>query len=133
MRSKEVRNCLKIVLFIKKLTMTLWPVGWLSTFCYHEDVGADRVFQMLNTFIWNSSPDDLDDFLRFVSGSRSSATCILPKRITVSCAATNSLFASTCLLDLKLSNHFDSYKDFESAMRCVIKGNCTFTTVWISR
>ena len=72
-------------------------------------------------------PDDLDDFLRFVTGSRSSATCIQPRRIAVSCAATNSIFASTCLLDLKLPNNFDSYKDFESAMRSVIKGN-TFTT-----
>ena len=38
-----------------------------------EDEGAERVFQMLHTFIRNNSPDDLDDFLSFVTGSRSSA------------------------------------------------------------
>ena len=96
-------------------------------FTANEDEGAGRVFQMLQTFIRNSSPDDLDNFSRFVTGSRSSGTCILPRRITVSCAASNSIFASTCLLDLKLPNHFDTYKDFESSIRSVIKGN-TFTT-----
>ena len=77
--------------------------------CLHfpaiEDEGAERVFQMLQTFIQNSSLDDLNDFLRFVTGSRSSGTSILPRHITVSCAAANSIFASTCLLDLKLPNH----------------------------
>ena len=113
--------------FVHKDEVSKESVAGCLYFADSEDEHAERVFQMLHTFIRNSSPSDLDDFLRFVTGSRSSATCILPRRITVSCAPTNSIFASTCLLDLKLPNHFDSYKDFESAMRSVIKGN-TFTT-----
>ena len=113
--------------FVHKDEVSYQSVADCLNLAASEDEGAERVFQMLHTFIRNSSPDDLDDLLTFVTGSRSSATCILPRRITVSCATTNSIFASTCLLDLKLPKHFDSYKDFESAMRSVIKGN-TFMT-----
>ena len=113
--------------FVHKDKVSKESVAVCLYFAASEDQLAERVFQMLHTFIRNSSPNDLDDVLRFVTGSRCSATCILPRRITVSCAPTDSIFASTCLLDLKMPNHFDSYKDFESAMRSVIKGN-TFTT-----
>jgi len=125
----EIESCPQLFedCFVHKDEVSNESVAGCLHFTANEDEGAGRVFQMLQTFIRNSSPDDLDNFLRFVTGSRSSGTCILPRRITVSCAASNSIFASTCLLDLKLPNHFDSYKDFESSIRSVIKGN-TFTT-----
>lgn len=93
--------------FVHKEEVNNESVASCLHFATTENEGAERVFQMLNTFIQNSSPDDLDDFLRFVSDSRSSATCTLPKRITVFFAST-----STCLLNLKLPNHCNSYKDF---------------------
>ncbi|CAH3166093.1 unnamed protein product [Porites evermanni] len=71
-----------------------------------EDKNAQRVFQLLQTFFKNCNADGLDDFLRFVTGTRCSAKSILPRRITVSCESTNSIFASTCLLELKFPNHF---------------------------
>lgn len=93
--------------FVHKEEVNNESVASCLHFATTENEGTERVFQMLNTFIQNSSPDDLDDFLRFVSDSRSSATCTLPKRITVFFAST-----STCLLNLKLPNHCNSYKDF---------------------
>ena len=93
-----------------------------------EDKNAQRVFQLLQTFIKNCNADGLDDFKRFVTGTRCSAKSILPRRITVSCENTNSIFASTCLLELKLPNHSRNYAyEFETAMYSVIGGN-TFTT-----
>ena len=92
-----------------------------------EDKNAQRVFQLLQTFIKNCNANGLDDCLRFVTGTRCSAKTFLPRRITVSCENTNSIFASTCLLELKLPNHFRNYAEFEAAMHSVIGGN-TFTT-----
>lgn len=92
-----------------------------------EDKDAQRVFQMLLTFIRNCKHDALDDFLHFVTGTSSSAKCILPRRIQVTCESANSIFASTCLLELKLPNHFHSYAEFEVAMNSVIQGK-SFTT-----
>ena len=97
-----------------------------------EDKNAQRVFQLLQTFIKNCNADGLDDFLRFVVGARCSAKSILPQRITVSCESTNSIFASTCLLELKLPNHFRNYAEFEAAMHLVFGGN-TFSTGWNGR
>ena len=56
-----------------------------------EDKDSQRVFQMLQTFIKNCKPSSLDNFLRFVTGTSSSATCILLRRIQVSCDTTNSI------------------------------------------
>jgi len=79
-----------------------------------EDKNAQKVFQMLQTFIKNCNADGLDDFLRFVTGTRYSDTSILPRRITVSCESTNSIFASTRLMELKLPNYFGNYAEFEA-------------------
>lgn len=89
------------------------------------DADALRVFQMMQSFVRNCSKEDLNDLLKYVTGSTSSA--ILPHRISVSCENSNSIFASTCLLELKLPSHFANYAEFEAAMRSVIKGS-TFTT-----
>jgi len=92
-----------------------------------EDKNAQRVFHMLQTFVKNCNANGLDDFLRFVSGTRCAAKSILPRRVTVSCESTNSIFASTCLMELKLPNYFRNYAESEAAMHSVIGGN-TFTT-----
>ena len=108
--------------------MILWPVASLH-FPASEDKNAQRVYQLFQTFFKNCNADGLNDFLRFVTGTRCSAKSILPRRITVSCESANSIFASTCLLELKLPNHFRNYAEFEAAMHSVIGGN-TFTTGW---
>lgn len=95
-------------------------------FLQTEDKDANKVFQMLQTFIKNSKPGSLHDFLGFVTGS--TTKCILPRRISVSCKGNvDSIFASTCLLELKLPNHFKNYAEFEAAMNSVISGK-SFTT-----
>ena len=53
-----------------------------------EDKNTQRVFQLLQTFIKKS---------------------IISRRKTVSCESINSIFASTCLMGLKLPNHFRNY------------------------
>lgn len=92
-----------------------------------EDANALRVFQMLQNFVKNCTKEDLDDFLKFVTGVTSSAKDVLPHHISVSCVDTNSIFSSTCLLELKLPTHFATYAEFEANMRAVIKGS-SFTT-----
>lgn len=87
-----------------------------------KDKNAQRVNQMLQKFIKHSNVNGLDDFLRFVTGIRSSAKSILPRRITVSCEST------TCLMELKPPNNLKNYAErFETAMHLVIGGNA-FTT-----
>ena len=86
-----------------------------------------RVIQMLLAFIKNASTSTLADFLYFVTGSRSRTSVFLPGSVTVSVADTDSIFASTCLLSLKLPSSFSNYDRFESSMMAVVKGK-TFTT-----
>ena len=93
-----------------------------------EDKNAKRVFQMLQTSIKNyCKADDLDDFLRFVTGTRCSGESILPGCITVSCESTDSIFASTCLMELNLLDYFRNYAEFEAGMHSVIVGNKSTT------
>ena len=86
-----------------------------------------RVIQMLLTFIENASTSTLADFLYFVTGSRSRTSVFLPRSVTASVADTDSIFASTCLLSLKLPSSFSNYDKFVSSMMAVVKGK-TFTT-----
>lgn len=92
-----------------------------------DDKDAKNVFEMLLMFIRNCNADTLDDFLRFVTGISTSGKCVLPRRIKVTSSASEGIFASTCLLELKLPSHFKSYHDFETAMTSVVKGK-SFTT-----
>lgn len=85
-----------------------------------------RVIQMLLTFIKNASTSTLADFLYFVTGSKSRISVFLPGSVTVSVADTDSIFASTCLLSLKLPSSFSNHAKFESTMMAVVKGK-TFT------
>ena len=48
-------------------------------------------------------------------------------KFDIICYNGDSIFASTCLLELKLPNHFPKYASFDSAMRTVIEGS-SFTT-----
>ena len=92
-----------------------------------QNASDDRVYQMLQTFIRNLSVDELKNFLKFVTGTSEVSMSTLPHRILVSCHSADSIFASTCLLELKLPNYFQNYTAFDSAMRTVIEGS-SFTT-----
>ena len=92
-----------------------------------QNVIEDRVYQMLQTFVKNLSVDELKNFLKLVTGTSEVSMSTLPHRISVSCYSGDSIFASTCLLELKLPNHFPNYASFDSAMRTVIEGS-SFTT-----
>lgn len=60
------------------------------------------------------------DFLCFVTGSRSSTSMFVPGSIGLSIGNTESIFASTCTLELKLPSSFLTYSQFESAMKAVL-------------
>ena len=75
-----------------------------------------KVVQMLLTFIENTSTSTLADFLYFATGSRSRTSVFLPGSVTVSVADTDSIFAATCLLSLKLPSSFSNYDKFKSSM-----------------
>ena len=85
-----------------------------------ETIG-DRVYQMLQTFLRNLSLDGWKNFLKFVTGTSEVSMSNLPHRISVSCHSGDSIFASTCLLELKLPNHFQNYTAFDLAMRTVLR------------
>ena len=95
-----------------------------------DEVGQEqeRVMQMLHMFIKNASTGTLTDFLHFVTGSRSKTGAFLPGSITVSVDDTDSIFASTCTLHLKLPSSFSSYAHFESSLMGVMKGQSFKTT-----
>lgn len=85
-----------------------------------SDAQVQHVVQMLYAFLQNSSKDDLLDFLCFVTGSRSSTSMFVPGSIGLSIGNTESIFASTCTLELKLPSSFLTYSQFESAMKAVL-------------
>lgn len=87
----------------------------------------DRIYQMLHTFVKNLSVDELKNFLKFFTGISEVSMSTLPHCISVSCYSGDSIFASTCLLELKVLNHFPNYSSFDSAMRTVNEGS-SFTT-----
>ena len=82
---------------------------------------------MLQTFLRKISLDGLKKFLKFVTRTSEVSMSNLPHRISVSCHSGDSIFASTCLLELKLPNHFQNYTAFDLAMRTGIEGS-SFTT-----
>jgi len=92
-----------------------------------QNVLDDRVYQMLQTFVKNLSVEELKSFLKFVTGRSEVSMSTLPHCISVSCYSCDSIFASKCLLELKLPNHFPNYTSFDSAMRTVIEDS-SFTT-----
>jgi len=83
---------------------------------------AVRCCQMLSAFIQNSEETDLSDFLQFVTGSPTVTGTMVPGCIKVSCTDTDSFYASTCLMELKVPLQFSTYKEFESTLRMVLKG-----------
>ena len=91
------------------------------------ETSGDRVYQMLQTFLRNLSLDGLKNFLKFFTETSEVSMSNLPHRISVSCHSGDSIFASTCLLELKLPNHFQNYTAFDLAMRTVIESS-SFTT-----
>ena len=74
-----------------------------------QNVIDDRVYQKLQTFVKNLPVDELKNFLKFVTETSEVSMPTLPHRISVSCYSGDSIFASTCLLELKLPNHFPNY------------------------
>lgn len=87
-----------------------------------EDPHVQNVVQMLYKFLENSSKADLLDFLCFATGSRSCTSCLMPGSISLSVGNTDSIFASTCTLDLKLPCGFSNYSQFESTIKAMQKG-----------
>ena len=93
-----------------------------------RNVIDDGVYQMLQTaFVKSLSVVEVKNFLKFVTGTSEVSMSTLPHCISVSCYSGDFIFVSTCLLELKLPNHFPNHSSFDSAMRTVIEGS-SFTT-----
>lgn len=115
--------------FIQKGKVTVETVANCFHFDGSEDGDSERVFQMLQSFVRNASVQDLQNLLKFITGSHTSSSATLPHRVSVSCHESDSFFASCCLLQLKLPKYFTSYAEFELALRVVLEGKgSSFTT-----
>lgn len=115
--------------FIHKGKVTQESVANCLHFDDCEDVDSERVFQMLQSFVRNASVQDLEDLLKFITGSHTSTSATLPHSVSVSCHDSDSFFASCCLLQLKLPKYFTRYAEFEVALRVVLEGKgSSFTT-----
>ena len=66
--------------------------------CLHfedsEDADTERVFQVLQSFVRNASVQDLEDLLKFITGSHTSSSATLHYHVSVSCPDSDSFFAS---------------------------------------
>ena len=78
---------------------------------------------MLLSFLDKAEVSDLKDFLQFVTGSCSVTSNMAPSCIRVSCVDTESFFASTCLLELKIPTNFSNLAHFDGALWAVIRGS----------
>ena len=83
---------------------------------------------MLLEFINNAKKEVLCQFLCFVTGCKSTTAALRPGCVDVSVEDVSDIFASTCVLELKLPSHFNSSEQFKDCISAVIDSN-TFTTV----
>ena len=86
------------------------------------------VIEMLLSFIKNAKKEVLCQFLCFVTGCKSNTSALKPGCNDVSVEDIPDIFASTCVLELKLPLHFNSTEQFKACINAVIDSN-TFTTV----
>jgi hypothetical protein len=86
----------------------------------HTDAQIGNVVRMLYRFLENATKADLLNFLCFTTGSRSSTSCLIPGSISISVVDADSIFASTCTLELKLPSRFSHYSHFECAIRAIM-------------
>ena len=90
-----------------------------------KDKKEQQIYQMLLNFIKSCTTGQLCDFLRYITGS---ASGVSSRKIKVSVQdGSGSIYASTCLMQLKLPSNFETYDAFEVAIRSVIGGK-SFTT-----
>ena len=89
-------------------------------FAETEENSERRVYQMLLNFIKGSNANELDAFLKFVARANTMAKGTLPRKISVSCSSSDSIFSSVCIMSLKLPSHFSTAEDFNNAMKSVL-------------
>lgn len=87
-----------------------------------------NVTQMLLSFIDNAKENVLCMFLGFVTGCKSSTTALRPGCVNVTVEDTPTIFASTCMMDLKLPLNFNSNVQFDACVNAVL-GSSSFSTV----
>ena len=94
-----------------------------------EEASRDKVqLQMLYKFIENADQKELATLLAFLTGSSSSIGSFSNGCIKVSVESIQGFFASTCMLELSIPSHIESYSHFESSIRAVLQGT-KFTTL----
>ena len=91
-----------------------------------------NVVQMLLSYVKNAKKEVLCQFLCFVTGCKSNTAALIPGCVDVIVEDVPDIFASTCLLELKLPSSFSNLEQFEVCMNAVIDTKTkpsTFTTV----
>lgn len=88
-----------------------------------EDETNSRPAHLLTTFIDGCNEEELSDLLAFVTGTRFQTSALVPGSIKVEFVATDTIYSSACLMELKVPLHFVSQEQFNTAMKAVIKGN----------
>ena len=88
---------------------------------------SKRSIEMLLSFLDNAEVSDLKDYIQFVTGSCPVTSKMAPGCIRVSCVDTESFFASTCLLKLKIPTNFSNLAHFNGALQAVIRGSSFYT------
>ncbi|XP_028412494.1 uncharacterized protein LOC114535330 [Dendronephthya gigantea] len=91
---------------------------------------VQNVVQLLLLFIKNAKEGVLRQLLCFVTGCKSTTAALKPGCVSVCVEDIPDIFASTCVLELKLPLHFSSstFEQFEACVNAVIDSD-TFTTV----
>lgn len=91
-----------------------------------------NVIQLLLSYISNANKEVLCQFLCFVTGCKSSTAALIPGCVDIIVEDVPDVFASTCLLQLKLPSSFSNLKQFEASINAVIDtktSKSSFTTV----
>ena len=92
------------------------------------NAGVVNVIQMLLGFIDNAQGEVLCMLLGFITGCKSATAALRPGCVNVSVEDMPNIFASTCMMELKLPLHFSNSAQFDACLNAVL-GSSSFSTV----
>ena len=89
----------------------------------HDNLSAQKCSLFLYSFIESCSESELSNFLMFVTGTGFETTSLVPRSIKVSFTDTDAIYASTCLMEIKIPTMFESQTQFNSVFKAAINGH----------
>ena len=122
----EVHPELFVKLFVHSEEFCAEHIKELLTIDDCDDQASVASCQMLMGFLGGATQRQLRQFLMFATGTELVGS-LEPDAIQVLFVKCDAIYASTCLMEIKIPLSFDSYEQFKVAMEAVIVKN-TFTT-----